>query len=557
MRKTLAFVSTVLTVIALASCGREGIPADGRQDTPSGPAIIDADSYYAYAQFTVPCGTREVMVEYYGLNRTGNTVEQVGLKSKKVEVTPVMPELTDGKDPEPFGNVTLLLESPERTLASVYYTVGGTVPAVETKTSAYADRSGEAQYVIVDLPVDQPGSVVKSKAPADPLVVLLDEPQPYVTTDEDQAFYHSSGVVMFEDSWPSLNAGINDEDFNDMVVDYDIEAKTVADAQLESQGWREQVKVVLHVRTVGTGEVWRVGMILEDFNMHNVANVVEYKTLDSYNSGHGELPQWTVKTIQENSLHYDPLATEYATNVWDRPAVEIGGLQRYNETGRGAGTEVYIYQNNDGPVEHVMNPALKQYQAVWRGPHTDQYDPSLADDKTLPKSLDYIQNQVYYNVVPGYVNVAGGLYTYTVVYEMKPRAQMTPAEREAVKQNMIDAVVNTTAQNFFVVKKDYTPVGLKGYAPVDFSAKNYSDYSAKYKQQFNANKDHLSADTYYKGIHGEVWGFKCPTLTRHLWNKMPFARAYPNYHSWVESNGETNKDWYVSGIDTKYLTCWW
>lgn len=519
---------TILILLATVSCVKE--TAD--QVEPDGP-------FYAYAEVSLPVGVSGVYVTYGSKDST---------KEIKMPVNVVPEAPADGRDVEPFGKVKFLFKSNVQTLVSVQY-------KVFELTKATGD---DAKTVLENLPVtDQYGTIISDYAPADATLVELPEPAPYKTVDGDFTMYHSSGVVMFEDSWPNLNNGINDEDFNDIVIDYDIEAVTVADAQLESKGWKEQVKVAIHVRTVGTGEAWRVGLILENFDMHNVAKVTEYKTLDSFNSGHGTLPSWTIGTIQENSLHYDPLATEYATTVWDRPAIEIGGLQRYNETNRGAGTETYIYQNNEGPVEHVMNPALKQY-AAWNGPHTEQYDPTLADDKTLPRSLDYIQKQVYYNVVPGYVNVAGGLYTYTVVYEMKSRADMTEEERLAVKKNMIDAVVNTTAQNFYIVRKDYTPVGLKGYKPVDFSTKNNSNYLTKYNQQFNANADHLSADTYYKGINGEVWGFKCPTLTKHLWNKMPFAWAYPNYKKWVESNGATNADWYKDAdVNGRYLTCWW
>ena len=165
------------------------------------------------------------------------------------------------------------------------------------------------------------------------------------------------------------------------------------------------------------------------------------------------------------------------------------------------------------------------------------------------------QNTKFYNVVPGYVNVAGGLYTYTVIYVMKGR--MGNENSEAMKQNMIDAVVNTTAQNFYIVKSDYTPVGLKGYTPYNFSVKNYSDYADKYKKVYNANKDHLSAEVTYMGKNGEVWGFKCPTLTKHVWNKMGFGNAYPHYEEWVTTNGTAHPRWYTEGVEGMYLTCWW
>lgn len=542
MKKLLLVSGIMLATACLFSCNRE----NGNQGTT--PDAGTEEGFHAVARMSVPCGTKEVMVETYALDSKGNKTD---VAYQKVAVTPKVEAPKDGKDVEPFGEVDLLLQAPNQTLVSVYYTVKGIVPAVDgVKSAADEDRTLQAQYVIEGLPVDQPGSGVATKADGDPITVELPEPASYITHDADQTMYQSSGVVMFEDSWPKLSGNINDEDYNDVVVDYDVTALTVADHLLEAEGWREQVKVVLHVRAVSGDEPYRVGMVLENFDMHNVEKVTEYKTLDSYNSGHGNLPEWSKVTLQENSLHYDPLATEYANEAWTRPAVEIGRLNVYRQEDRGAGTEVYTYTNNGETTEHVMNPALRQWESVWNGPHKEQYTLDGAD-------LTKAQAKKYYNVIPGYVNVAGGLYTYTVVYEMKSRADMTAEQREAVKKNMIDAVVKTTSQNFYIVKHDYSPVGLKGYAPYDLSVKNYADYSARYKTVCNQNKDHLSADTYYKGINGEVWGFKCPTLTKHIWNQLGFGKAYPHYKEWVSSNGELYPDWYVNEVEGKYLTCWW
>ena len=412
--------------------------------------------------------------------------------------------------------------------------------------------------------VTSSGSIVVSYAPANTTSVTLPEPAPYVTTDGDFTMYHSSGVVMFDDSWPNFPAKLGDEfngaydfDFNDLVVDYDIEAVTVADSQLEEQSGREQLKVVLHVRAVGGDRAWRAGLVLENFDMDYVEKLEEYKTLDSYSSGHGELPTWTIGTLQENSLHYDPLATQFATNNPLRPSIEIGGLQRINGTGSSSrsGTEVYYYVHDDeAPVAHVMNPALKQW-SEWGGAHTDQYDGVMAQIKK-PYPLSQLQNYKFYNTIPGYVNQAGGLYTYTVIYKIKDRAQMTPEESQKCLANLVDAVVNTTAQNFFMVKQDYGAVGLKGYQPLDYSVKDYKNgYKSKY-DQIVAGSSIMSATTTYVANNGQVWGFKCPTLTKHAWEKMPFSLAYPDYEAWLQSGGTQHADWYLTGNDS-YLSCQW
>ncbi len=78
----------------------------------------------------------------------------------------------------------------------------------------------------VDSAVEDGATTETPTVPEDIVPVKLQEPAPYVTTDEDYTMYHSSGVVMFDDSWPNLPAtlggtGNYDFDFNDVVVDYD------------------------------------------------------------------------------------------------------------------------------------------------------------------------------------------------------------------------------------------------------------------------------------------------------------------------------------------------
>ena len=392
---------------------------------------------------------------------------------------------------------------------------------------------------------------------------ILPEPQTYVTTDGDYTMYHSSGAVMFDDSWPALpEVGVNGKaimDYNDLVVDYDIEAVTVSDALLASEGWREQVKVVLHVRAVGSKEMWRVGVSLDNFNTDYVQSVSEYKTLDSWQNEHGNLPKWAAAiNFQENSIHYDAVSgTEFTRNT-NRPSIEIGQLQGFTgvKWNNAAGKDTYIYKGEHGlQEEHVMNPALKLY-AAWGGPHEEQYSEKLKDVKE-PETLASMQKFTFYNTVPGYVNVTGGLYTYTVIYHMKPRAEMDPVQREAAKQNMIEAVYNNMAQNFFAVKHDYSPVGIKGYQPLDYKTKDNHNYATEYEKKLNANLDHLDANVPYKASNGQVWAFKCPTLTRHAWERMYFSNAYPHFKEWVLSNGAEAQDWYKRDVDYTYLTCQW
>ena len=154
------------------------------------------------------------------------------------------------------------------------------------------------------------------------------------------------------------------------------------------------------------------------------------------------------------------------------------------------------------------------------------------------------------------MNVAGGLITYTVIFNMKSRANMSTEERELAKQNMINAVINTTAQNFYIINKDFTPVGLKGYSPVLIHKESETPFNTKLNEAL-ANGNVADANNPYAGVNGMVWGVKCPTLTKHVWNKLYFSQAYPLYESWVTSMGASNADWYYTDVDDRFMVCEW
>lgn len=680
MKKLL--LASALALLAV-SCVLDPVPSQNEKEEGLDvfSKVVPA-GYFAVANVTVPLGTEVVYIEYRDASGKRTTVAQ--------EVSPKMITPTDGKDPEPFGTVSILLKSATPSKVSIYYkpnevaTKGSEdteIPIVEdlpidqiasgefgktryvqmqwnyawensaatgwvsTRTYpadvvvydaehnhtlryifAYGGVQGEGYmledaYVIEDhvaksvkyhyggcgdgcqfcmpwgcscgcggwengQPVLKPnpdfepnGNKVEEyvnggatttppAVPEDVVTVdfndgILPEAGKYVTTDGDFTNYHSSGVVMFEDSWPNLPVlgapGKYVIDYNDLVVDYDIEAVTVSDDRLASEGWREQVKVVLHVRALGSDSMWRVGVSLDNFNTDYVQSVSEYKTLDSWQNEHGELPAWAKNILfQENSIHYDAVSgTEYTRNT-NRPAIEIGQLQAFNgkKWNAAAGKDVYVYKNGSHQAEHVMNPGLKLWSG-WPAPDESQYDVAALKAITEPTTLAKMQGYGFYNTAPGYVNVAGGLYTYTVIYHMKPRADMDPVQREDAKQNMIDAVMNNMAQNFFAVKNDYSPVGLKGYQPLDYKTKDNHNYATEYQKRLQQNLDHLNPDVPFVASNGHVWAFKCPTLTRHTWERMYFSNAYPHFAEWVESNGTQAKDWYKRDVNYTYLSCEW
>ena len=508
--------------LLLVACGKMN------QEPVDGP--VDYLGDFAFSQeLTVPIGTRTVYIEYND-------------KDKTLEV-PVSPELVkpdNGKNVEPFGTITLNLVSPVKTVFDAYYKINNMrVELIENGI------------------VDQP--VVGTKAVPG---TVLTEPKEYSDSDDCFTTYHSSGVVMFEDSWPTLMEvpAKYDRDFNDLILDYDLEAVTVADNRLADQGWREQIKVVLHVRATSASkdngcdtEVKTAGVILEGFNLDNVGekkeggkNIDTYCSLDSWQNPHGELPGWTVNTLQKFSrnLVIDNLG----------PCIEIGSVKSLKEIESGAGNETYTRTKDGESFTTVFNPNVNNY---WAAPKTEQYSADLEQLYTDYGYATLAETQAsgYYNVVPGYVNVSGGLFTYTVIYHMKDRSGLDAAARQAIKDNMISTVFQTTNQNFYVVTTEGVPVGLKGYTPYDITA--YQTAAKAYSQA--SETDNVDPDVYYKSTkdEGYIWAFKCPTLTRHMWNKLPLSMAYPNYSHWLESNGTLNQDWYTAGVDPRFLSCWW
>ena len=532
--------------LAVACNSHEVTDPDANGDTAVKPIdLTKVDGWYGSAELNVPAGVGTLFVEYK--LATGDKT------TEPVDVTPVVAKPEGGRDVEPFGTVNLVLRSTTRySAASVYYCF-----------AEDAAKSGSLPptrvYCVENLPLDQPhykDEAVKTKAPDDPgaVEVFLQEPAAFAVTDLGQTFYHSDGCVMFDDSWPNMNergSGRYHYDYNDVVLDYSLEAVTVPDELLETEGWREQLKVVLQVRALGSSKAWRVGCILEGFDQQWIESIEEHKSLDGWQNPHGELPQWTVGTLQENSLHYEsnPL----------RPAVEIGGLLRLNQKDRGAGTEVYTRRDDNGNQhETVFNPALKLWSG-WSAPHTEQYEAELATI-TSPRTLATVQKDIFYNTVPGYVNVDGGLYTYTVIYHLKNRAGLSAADRETSRQNLLDLISTTTKQNFYIVLDDYRPIGLKGYQPADFKVKVSpgvfaEKYGSKYAQIAAANADKLDPSNTYVSNTGRVWAFKCPALTKHVWEQYYFADGYPKYEQWL--NGDASAaDWYLETNGT-YLSCWW
>lgn len=506
MKRSLFLLSVIAFALTLSSCNPNNLrpePADPEEEI--GP-------FYGIAEFSVPAGVKAVYVEYKDKGGDTSVIE--------VPVTPEVATPDQGRDREPFGFVKMRIVSDVKTMVNIF-----TVPGVLTKAG-----EEERVYSVEAFNVNRAsgGTLDKLTGFTD---VQVEEPASYVTSDDGQTFYHSSGVVMFDDSWPGppSETGNFISDYNDVVVDYDFEARIVDDSLLEKEGWREQLKVVLHYRALGGDRPYRFGLILENFDQQYVSDIEMFTSLDSYQNTHGELPSSFWQRIGRNCIHDE-------TNPL-RPWIEMGGIHRLNENVDIANEEyTYINYDEEGnqvTSKHVFNPSF----GYWAAPDESQYAPGIK--RKMPH---------YYNATPGYVNVGGGLITLTLIYHMKPRAEMTAEQSAAARQNMMDIVMQTTRQNFYIMLYDYSEICLKGYQPRD-------SYKAKYEAAVAASEYLSGGPTYYCGQDGQVWGIKAPVLTRHLWEKYPFASAYPKFYSWI-SGDTTASDWYLD-YDEQYLSCWW
>lgn len=499
--KNLSKLILLLFLLPVFACNKE---IDSSLETIE---VYSGDYCYSN-EITVPIGTNTLFIEY---------------NSKTIELT-VNPEviIDDNKNVEPWGKINLNLTSSVKTVFNAYYKI-----------------NNKRVELIENGIINQP--FIQTKADAS---YKLTEPKEYQSEDLGFTTYHSSGVVLFEDSWPTSNRkhdGKYDTDFNDLVLDYDLAAVVVPDELLESEGWREEVRVVLHIRATSGTDTDKVGVVLENFDTEYVNEISDYRSFDSWQNPHAVLPKWTENTLQANSTHNESIKT--------RPCVEVGGIPSMKEK-KGAGNEEYIRINDNGSsFTTVLNPNVNKY---WKEPKKEQYVSNLEDLYNQYKytTLATTQKTGYYNVVPGYVNVSGGLYTYTVIYHMNNRSNMDNEQKSKVLDNMIDAVYKTTNQNFYIVTKEGTPVGIMGYAP-------YDAYLDKYNQVVNNNSSKVDSEIPYKSNSGLIWAFKCPTLTRHMWNKLPFSAAYPHYIEWLDSNGTEHTDWYEEEVDGRLLSCWW
>jgi LruC domain-containing protein len=354
------------------------------------------------------------------------------------------------------------------------------------------------KVIALDVPQEtvtkaDPGSYTYFKYESDRYVTLTvklpeDAVKNYVTNAGGFTNYHSSGVAMFEDTWPSksnvdnIPTGELFGDFNDFVADYDLES-TINDTADPAQTWKEQLKVVMHVRAMGGGYPQRFGLLLEGFDKQYVDDSkTEVKvTLGNYNTDIA-----------------DPLT---ASVVWqgDHPIIYINGLNKLINKTSAAKNGLTL-----GSVHKLYN---------------------TENDANL--------------------NVAKGLFTITVIFKGADRSQLSASEADAQAANYKSAVINTRQQNFFLITKQGNKsyeIHMQNYAPTEAYKASYSKDLNDKAEGVAVAKDPVNT---YTAADGNVWGFKVPTLTRHATEHTAFTVAYPMYKEWLQNRTASAADWYI------------
>ncbi len=463
---------TALGALALYACSSDKEPVAPVIE-PENPVIEPVAGGPTSVELVVPVGCTSVRIDYPTAS---------GVKSVTAPISPVA-KATAGRSLSPITTTTLEINS-----------------AVDTRVSIYGeDATGKPYPLVENLAVA--GGAAATKAGG--LTLPEDAVQEYVTADGPFTFYHSSGVVMFDDGWPTSYTA--DGDFNDLVVDYDIEAKTVDASAAPSQLYRECLKVVMHLRAIGGGFPNHAGLMLEGLNTEFIESYEAKLTLGNWNE---DVPAKGVKfNVDVTGEH---------------PVLSLTNLNWMIQSGPTTAT----YINSKTGELQVINTPVK--------------NPDYADD-TTPR---------YYNVNKAYMNTGGDLYTLTVIFKGKDRSTMEATEGDAQVAHYIKAVTDIESQNFFLRTTDIRgayEIHMKGYEPTP----GYTGYAMDVTKGIAMN-----SSTTYCAQAGYVWGFKTPVLTRHAWEKTSFYKAYPEYTGWVTSGGAANADWYKHP-DGEKVVFWW
>lgn len=388
------------------------------------------------------------------------------------------------------GSRTLTLNVPAacEKVYMKYNTVSGT-EAIKEFALSPVSRSGDAQNF--DYQTSRLASVTL-KLPEDAV-------KPTDETDGGYLFYHNTGVVMFEDGWPTQPKAWYDEDFNDVVFEYDLKVtECQSPEQMAIQGSKEELLLTLDVRAIGGIYPTKLGVILEGLD----SKYVETISANIFLKG----GQGTMENLGKKLLSTDPKVTVNVPS-WNWSNDPADAKSRF-------ATLVVDKAPAEGTV--ITLDGLS----------------SLKDN-----------NQDFFQVTPEKVRI--GLPMLRAEIRLIGKDNLEGAARKAQLEAFSALILNTQRQNFFIVGNG-KEIHMKGYKPT-------SSYQAEYDALVNADSK-LVGD--YTNGDGYTWGVKLPVGTKHAYEGASFKEAYTGFINWVHTNGVEDKDWYLNPNAEKTVRYW-
>ena len=328
------------------------------------------------------------------------------------------------------------------------------------------------------------------------LALPEDAVQPTNETDQGYLFYHNTGVVMFEDGWPIQLDSWYDEDFNDVVFEYDLKVTECHSQQMmETVGGKEELLLTLDVRAVGGIYPTVLGVVLDGLKSEYVDRITASLVLKGGQGTMTDLAKEELSTNENKNWNW-------SNDTRKEPRFAILTVDK----AQAEGTVITL----DGLT-------------------------SLMDN-----------NQDMFQVTQG--KVREGLPMLRAEVRLIGKEGLTGAERDAQLAAFRELILDTNRQNFFIKVNGGKEIHMRGYAPT-------SAYKAEY-EALVAGDTTLDANVYYSNTKGSTWGVKLPVGTRHAYERVPFREAYPDFTKWVDSKGASNQKWYENFVDEKTIRYW-
>lgn len=358
-------------------------------------------------------------------------------------------------------------------------------------------RAGDGQGVGFDYEVSRNAMVT--------LILPEDAVQPTDETDAGYLFYHNTGVAMFEDGWPTEPKAWYDEDFNDVVFEYDLKVTECQDAeQMAKQGSKEELLLTLDVRAMGGQKPTKLGVILEGLESQYVDRITASLVLKG--------GQGTMTDLKKIQLSEEPKVIVDARDwKWEKDAKEV---KRF----------AILTVDKDQPEGTVITlDGLRSL--VNEGSESD-----------------------FFQVTKGKINE--GLPMLRAEIRLIGKEGLTGADRENQLKAFRNLILDTKRQNFFITAKDESPgatgdkeIHMKGYKP-----------SSAFKERYEALAG--QGAQYYTNADGYTWGVKLPVGTKHVYEGEAFAEAYTEFTKWIEAKGADFKTWYQKPDAEKTVRYW-